>query len=100
MNLRDYIWNIYEIAKTNNVQRDVAKDMFIANLNAGTDRYKGATGVSYRRLGLRWKALSDTEKRKQQNEFHDIITDYFKPLSQAWQAGDRKAFDAVIAGIK
>lgn len=100
MNLRNYIWNIYEIAKTNNVQRDVAKDMFIANLNAGTDKYKGATGVSYRRLGMKWKALSSVEKRKQQNEFHDIITNYFKPLSEAWQAGDRKAFDAVIAGIQ
>ena len=40
MELKNYIWNIYEIAKANNVARDVARDMFIANMELGTDKYK------------------------------------------------------------
>ena len=100
MELKNYIWNIYEIAKANNVARDVARDMFIANMELGTDKYKGATNVSYRRIGLKWKALTADQKHREKVEFNRITKEYLKPLSEAWQAGDRKAFDAVIAGIQ
>lgn len=98
MELKNYIWNIYEIAKANNVARDVARDMFFANMELGTDKYKGATNVSYRRIGLKWKALSASQKHHEKEEFNRITKEYLKPLSQAWQAKDKKAFDAVIAG--
>lgn len=99
MKLKHYIWNIYEIAKENNAQTDVAMDMFIANLNQKTNRYKGAN-LDYGTLGQLWQGMSTGEQHKEKVEFNRITRAYFAPLSRAWQAKDEKAFDTVIAGIK
>ena len=99
MELKHYIWNIYEIAKANNAQTDVARDMFIANLNQKANRYKGAD-LDYVTLGQLWQSMNTNAQHHEKVEFNRIVKEYFAPLSKAWQAKDKKAFDAVIAQVK
>lgn len=98
MKLKDYIWDIYEIAKRYNTQPDIAMDMFIANLNQKADKYQGAN-VDYEKLGTDWRAMSLHEQHREKVEFNRITKAYLVPLSKAWRAKDRKAFDSVIASI-
>ena len=100
LRLRNYTWDIYCIAKEQNMQRDVACDMFIANLNAGKETYKGASGIDYEELGKKWKAMTVSEQHREKMDFNWIAKEYFKPLSEAWQAQNRKAFEAVVRGIE
>ena len=98
MKLKNYIWEIYSIARENNAQTDVARDMFIANLNQKTERYKGAT-VDYEALGEDWKSMTKAEQHHEKVEFNEITRTYLVPLSKAWKAKDREAFESVIANI-
>lgn len=99
MKLKQYTWNIYEIAKANHAQTDVARDMFIANLNQGTDTYKGAK-LDYKTLGALWKGMSIGAQHREKVQFNRMVREHMKALSKAWQAKDRAAFEAVLAGIK
>lgn len=99
MKLKDYIWDIYTIAKRYNAQTDVAMDMFVANLNQKSDKYQGAT-IDYEKLGAEWREMSLQEQHNEKMEFDLITKKYLVPLSKAWRAKDRKAFDIVIANIK
>ena len=99
MKLKTYAWEIYRIAKENNAQTDVARDMFIANLNQKTDRYKGAN-LDYAALGEQWQAMTVQEQHHEKVEFNQITRAYLVPLSKAWRAKDRAVFDSVIAGVK
>lgn len=98
MKLKDYIWDIYTIAKVNNAQTDVAMDMFVANLNQKADKYQGAN-VDYEKLGAEWRAMTLKEQGVEKAAFNRITKAYLVPLSKAWRAKDRKAFDSVIASI-
>ena len=98
MKLKEHIWDIYCIAKENNAQTDVARDMFIANLNQKSERYKGAN-VDYEALGTAWQSMTLSEQHHEKVEFNEITKKYLVPLSKAWRAKDREAFESVIANM-
>lgn len=95
MKLTNYIWEIYSIAKKHSVQRDVAMDMFIANLNQKTNKYHGAN-VDYEKLGAEWEKMKIMEQHNAKLNFNKFTKEHLMELSKPWRANDREAFNAVV----
>ena len=66
MKLTDYREAILRLAEANEVTEDVARDMFVANMEAAADgqapRYAGAEDCDYAALGRDWAAMDDGAK--------------------------------------
>lgn len=65
--LNQYKKEIIEIAKANDVTEDVARDMFVANLEKGKEIkdmpwYRGAEDFDYSGTSAVWLALSAAER--------------------------------------
>ena len=95
MELKNHIWDIYAIGRENNADTDVARDMFIENLRSKQNKYKGAD-VDYEALGEDWSHMTEAERYHERVAFLALTRAYLRPLSQAWQAGDRKRFDEIV----
>ena len=102
MKLTDYAWEIYDIAKANDMDVGVGRDMFLANLeNAGQEglpHYEGADGVDYIALGQEWGAMSAEEQRTQKAMYNQVTRAHYADLAQCRRNGDREGFDAILAG--
>lgn len=71
--IREHIWNIYEISKQQQyLNMREAFNMFIVNVELGFDRYKGAD-VDYAKLKEKWELLSILGKRRQLAIFDYIL---------------------------
>lgn len=99
MKLKTYIWDIFMVGKTNNVDIGVARDMFICNMERGENQYPGAN-VNYAALGAKWKALPLDEQTHQKNEYSRITHECNKLFHPAWKAKDRTKFDAILAAVE
>lgn len=101
MKLTDYAWEIYDIAKANDMDVGVARDMFVANLeNAGVEgapHYAGADGLDYTALGREWGAMSAEEQRNQKAMYNEVTRSHYTDLAECRRNGDREKFDAIIA---
>lgn len=101
MKLVDYTWEIYEIAKKQDKDIGVARDMFIANMeNAGDETlpyYEGADDVDYIALGKEWCAMTAQEQWDEKNLYKTVTRGNRAQLAKYRAANDRKGFDAVIA---
>ena len=94
LDIRDYIWNVFEIATyhdTTTIQ--YALDMFLANVDLGLERYEVAYDVSYARLHKRWNRMANTEKDFQKMIFNKIIRYSYICLYDTWVLDDREEFD-------
>lgn len=99
---KEYLWEIYAIAEANKVDVGVGRDMLAANIDKGApiegqDWYEGAPNVPYTELHERWAVMSDAERAAAKQEAADLIGEHYKALCAAWEAGDRQAFDAILA---
>ena len=93
-NIRNYIWNIYEISDFHNhADIRMALDMFIANLDFGYERYAGATGIDYEELSKQWLSKSKSYHIHQKLIFNKIINTVFGDLCDAWKLKDKNAFE-------
>ena len=74
MKLTDYAWEIYDIAKEQDKDVGVARDMFLANIkNAGEDAlpyYEGAEEVDYLALKAHLPQQGTEEYAKMCNAFN------------------------------
>lgn len=98
--LRNHTWEIYSIAKANNADIGVARDMFVANLNKGQpiegqDWYAGAD-ADFEILGAEWNALSAEEQTADKNAFSDFLGRHYASLAAAWKAEDKLAFGTLV----
>ena len=102
MNINAYIWSIFDLGKTNNVDIGVAKDLFLANLTQKKAVYPGADELDYAALGEEWEALSTKEQTAQREAYRQITAvtkagGRYKDLTAARRAHDREQFEAVVA---
>lgn len=101
MKLTDYAWDIYDIAKANDKDVGVGRDMFIANMeNAGQEGlpyYKGAESVDFVALGKEWSAMTAEERHDQKTMYNEVTRAHYADLTQCRRNGDREAFDAILA---
>ena len=94
--IRNYIWNIFEISitqKLGNVR--AALDLFIINVELGYSRYNGADYLDYSNISDLWNELSESDKNRQKKIFNNIICKVFTKLSKAWYTRDRQVFNAL-----
>ena len=98
MDIKKYIWEIFDFGNKNNVDIGVARDMFLTNCESGFAKYEGADNVDYQALGKEWNALTDTEKAAVKNEYHKITDDNYAELTAARREKDRAKFEAVLNG--
>ena len=103
--IRDYIWNIYEISnfyKFTNVYS--ALDMFIENLDLGYNRYAG-TDLDFETLSKIWKQLPKSYHTHEKAVFKHVLDVSFSKLCDAWKSKNRADFDKackvrIIYGIQ
>lgn len=101
MKLTDYTWEIFEIAKEQDVDIGVARDMFIANLEnageAGAPHYAGADGLDYGALKGAWEAMAGQERGEAREAFTALTRAHYKALTACRREGDREGFEAIVA---
>ncbi|MBU5626538.1 hypothetical protein KQI82_06340 [Oscillibacter sp. MSJ-2] len=101
MNLKQYAWNIFEIAKANNEDLGVARRMLVNNIQQGM-AINGGAELDYPALRRRWDAMDGKAQEAALEELNKYITDFsanapYHSLCEAFERGDREAFDKVLA---
>ena len=92
--IRDYIWNIFEIASYYNIKdMNPAFKMFITNIKLGQERYKGAKNVRYRSLNKLWNSLSPDVQNFQEVVFSKINIKIHSALMKAWNERKKRKFN-------
>lgn len=102
LNLKKNLWEIFAVADANKVDVGVGRDMLLANIDKGgrvegRDWYEGAPNLDYAALHGQWAVMSDAERTAEKQEVADLTREHYKALCAAWEAGDRQAFEAVLA---
>lgn len=101
MKLTDYTWEIFDIAKEQDKDIGVARDMFVANLeNAGVEgapHYAGADSLDYTALGKEWGAMSAEEQWEAKEAFTALTREHYQELTACRREGDREGFEAIVA---
>lgn len=100
MNLTDYAWEIFDIARANDKDIGVGRDMFIANMEQKREAYQGASHLNYVALGQAWQNLGLEGQTKQRNLYNQIFGAkgrYYHKLCEIRAKGDKTGFDALVA---
>lgn len=97
MDIKKYIWDIWNIGKKNDTYIGVALDMFLTNCEHGKAEYPGAD-LDYKTLGETWNALTDDEKADVKAEYGDVTRAYFADLTEARRENNREKFDSILEG--
>lgn len=93
--IRDYMWNVFEIAEELKVENiRIALDLFIVNMELGRERYHGSSYKKYTTLQKKWEPLTETQRNKQRIIFNEVIHKVYPALRDAWNNKDRNEFDA------
>lgn len=99
--LKKYTWNVFEIAKANGEDLGVALRMLINNIQQGKAVNPGAD-LDYAAIKAAWDKLSTKEQEAEIEAMHDLFdfgTDEpYHSLAEAFQDGDRAAFDKAMEG--
>ena len=101
MNLKEYAWNIFEIAKANNEDLGIARRMLINNISQGR-AVNGGAGLDYAALKKEWEAMDGKAREAALEELGAYLSDFsagapYHSLCEAFERGDREAFDKVLA---
>ena len=103
MKLFDYLWDMFKIGKANvndpndDVDVGVAAQKFYANCEEGKAIYIGAPNLDFKMLKIDYDATKNLPEQKKW--IHDICNNKFgkyTELCEAFNKGDRKAFDAIV----
>lgn len=100
MNLKQYAWNLFEIAKANGEDLGVARRMLIQNIQEGKGINSG-TEADFAQMKKEWDAMSGEEQKKAIEELNACISDFgtnapYHSLCEAFAAGDRTAFERIL----
>lgn len=102
MNLKQYAWNIFEIAKENNEDLGVARRMLVNNIQQGR-AVNGGADLDYAALKKEWEAMDGKAQEAALEELNAYLSDFspdapYHSLCRAFDKGDRNAFDKVLEG--
>ncbi len=92
LNLKDYLWHVYEISTNNPNARDqgVAYDMLRNNIKHGREVDPG-TNLDWAALKVQWDAMTPDEQSRSREEYQ--LCDNAPGLWDAFEAGNRSEFD-------
>ena len=93
--IRDYIWNVYEISRKHRTNVYNAFNMFITNIAYGHEKYYGAIYIHYKTLNKEWEDLTEPEKDYQRKVFKKVTKKYKGQLRKAWNNKDRLKFHSI-----
>lgn len=94
--IRDYIWNIFEIRKYNRTKGIYpALNMFISNVAFGYEKYKGALFIHYKNASEDWNDLTEPEKDIQRSMFKKVMYYLGDDLYKAWSSHNRIDFYSI-----
>lgn len=91
--IRNYIWNIFEISVANKVDTKFAFELFMTNVTLGKERYGGATGVNYRVLNMVWEEMSEKDASIVEHTYSSLLNDKHVELYKAWRLNDKELFN-------
>ena len=101
MKLVDYAWEIFEIAKEQDMDVGVARDMFVANMQnvgvEGAPYYAGAEDIDYEALGAEWEAMDSEAQHKAKEEFRELTKNHYTELTECRRKDDVEGFKAIVA---
>ena len=93
--IRDYIWNVFEISRKQKKNIYAAFNMFITNVAYGHEKYDGAIYVHYKNLNKSWEDLTEPEKDYQRKVFKKVVRKYKYQLRKAWNNKNRLKFHTI-----
>lgn len=93
--IRDYIWNVFEIAREQKKNIYIAFNMFITNVAYGYKKYDGAICLHYKDLNKSWEDLTEPEKDYQRKVFKKVVRKYKRQLKKAWNNRNRLKFHSI-----
>ena len=101
MNLKQYAWNVFEIAKANNEDLGVARRMLVNNIQQGR-AVNGGTELDYTALKKEWEAMDGKAQEAALEELNAYLSDFstdapYHSLCRAFEQGDLEAFEKVLA---
>lgn len=96
MKITDYTWEIFDVAKANDVGIEVGCDMFIANMEHKTATYKGANQFNFEYLGSEWDKLTPQEKVEEKARYEILVRGYFKELTTARRENNKIEFERIV----
>ena len=92
--IRDYMWQIFQIAFYNNITNiRIGLDLFLMNLELKRERYRGSTNISYRKIGNLWNDLTEAGQVHQKLIFNRIIHLNYLDLCKAYKDRRRDIFN-------
>lgn len=94
--IRDYMWDIFDIAKEEDADTGVGLDMFIANIRNKDDEAAPKYGKSVK---LDYDAIAKVINIDEARKVYRRVTYTFWPqLGAARRLGDRKKFEEIVHG--
>ena len=94
--IKKYIWYVLEIKYSEKCSFDNAFDMFIFNVETGTERYHSISDIDYKKINKEWECMMWYAKEKQRSIFRSIVlSDLFMHLLRAYESNNRILFNAV-----
>lgn len=93
--IRNYIWNVFELSEYNDLSSIFyGLDMLIANLTLPSIRYKGST-LKYKEPSKLWMDLGYVAKQSQRKLFSITIRYHYINLYEAYCANDKELFEQI-----
>lgn len=87
-----YIWNIFCIAKENNVDIGVGRDMFMKNVKEKKEIYSGAN-LDYTKIGEEYENLSSEQRTFELQNYTRITRENFFNLVKYFNENNVEEFN-------
>ncbi len=98
--IRDYIWNIYEICDFQKISNlNLALNMFIENLDLGYERYDG-TCLNYKELSKIWNGLPNSYRIHEKLIFKKVLDTSYGKLCKAWNNKNKNKFNTICKSVR
>ena len=102
--LKDYLWEIFECAKEERTDGDnlngdmeIAPNLFVEGITGNPQhQYKGLSEIDVPAAKAKWEAMDDAGRANAYNEVGKVIDNNYKALYEAFNAGDREKFMAIV----
>lgn len=89
MKLTNYVDVIFAIGEQQERDIGIARDMFCANLAAGSEKYnaaKGSRSVDYAALKTTWEALGKAGQAAEKDRYQAVVKTKYEALAAAYKA--------------
>lgn len=104
MNIKDYMWDIFSVAKEERTDGDAfegdlstALDLWLEAIHGNPSyQYECLEGQDLAGIAMDWDAMTDVEKRAAKAEYKEVLTDRYASLAKAFTEDDKAAFMGLL----